>query len=244
MNTLEKMIYQRKSIRSYTNEPLSMEERMEIEAYAKQLKPLYPEMKVHAEFVENEDVRCIQKWLPPQLLAIFSEEKEGAYENVGFMFQQLELYLQSKGLGVCWLGLGMLRKKKVAKFAESGLKCLMILAVGNTEESLRTDISQFKRKTLSEISDLADEKLEVARLAPSSTNSQPWYFVHEEEKIRAYSSTKGLLKAKILGELNRMDVGIALAHLYVSNVDTFSFEKESCGKELEGYAYIGSFRLL
>ena len=34
---------------------------------------------------------------------------------------------------------------------------------------------------------------------------------------------------KALGDMNRIDMGIALAHMYAANTDTFSFVKEAPG---------------
>ena len=42
------------------------------------------------------------------------------------------------------------------------------------------------------------------------------------------------------GYLNRIDMGIALAHLYVANADTFRFFREENAPTVQGYGYIGS----
>ena len=97
----------------------------------------------------------------------------------------------------------------------------------------------YKRKSLSEISDQEDKKLEPARLAPSSVNSQPWYFIHEDDKIHVYCVNQKLLK--YLGNMNRIDMGIALTHLYTANPDTFQFFRSTPKTNLQGYYYIGSF---
>lgn len=244
MFTFNEMIYKRKSFRSYTGEPVDEATIQKIQEFTASIKPLYPDIKVRSEIVSKEEVRCILPWLTPQLIAIFTEDKEGALENVGFMYQQLDLYLQSIGLGVCWLGMGMLRRKTVAEMCQDGMKCVMLLTVGYQKgDALRSDVSEFKRKALSDIADAADERLEPARLAPSSTNSQPWYFTHEGNSIHAYCSLKGFLRAKILGDMNRMDMGIALAHMYVANPDTFQFFKAQQIQEVKDCKYIGSFTL-
>lgn len=244
MLSLNEMIYKRKSFRSYTDEPVDEATMQKIKEFTAGIKPLYPDIKVYSEIVSKEDVRCVLPWITPQLIAIFTEDKEGALENVGFIYQQLDLYLQSIGLGACWLGMGMLRRKTAAEMSEDGMKCVMFLTVGYPkEDALRSDISEFRRKPLSEIADKVDNRLEPARLAPSSTNSQPWYFVHEGDVMHAYCALKGFLRAKILGDLNRMDMGIALAHMYVANPDTFRFFKEDNIEEINGYKYIGSFTL-
>ncbi len=38
-------------------------------------------------------------------MIISSENTEGYLMNIGFIFQQMDLYLSSIGLGSCWLGM-------------------------------------------------------------------------------------------------------------------------------------------
>lgn len=233
--TLKDMIYRRKSVRSYTGKPVEEALLEKIQAYTRELKPLYPEITVHAEIVNRDQVKCFLPWTTPQLIAIYSEEAEGYLENAGFMFQQLDLYLQSIGLGSCWLGMGRINVKSV-----DNLSFVILIAFGYPKgEALRSDVKEFKRKTLSQIADREDVRLEPARLAPSSVNSQPWYFTHEEEWIHAYCALKGLLKLSGMGYMNRIDMGIALAHMYAAYPETFRFAKLD-GK---GKGYIGSFMI-
>ena len=104
---LTEMIYRRKSVRSFTNELVSDEILKKIEEFVDSAKPLYPEIKVKMEIVPRNQVKCICPWTTQQLITIFSEDKPGYLENVGFIFQQLDLYIQSIGIGTCWLGMGI-----------------------------------------------------------------------------------------------------------------------------------------
>ena len=239
---LTEMIYRRKSVRSFTNGLVSDEILNKIEEFVASAKPLYPEIKVKMEIVPRNQVKCICPWTTQQLITIFSEDKPGYLENAGFIFQQLDLYLQSIGIGTCWLGMGTLTAEDVfEKQRQDGLKYVMMIAFGHPKgKALRDGKTDFKRKPLGEISDLEDERLEPARLAPSSVNSQPWYFAHEENVIHVYCMHKGLLN-KTLGNTNQLDVGIALAHMYVANKDTFSFEKLDQHNNKKDCTYIGSF---
>lgn len=83
----------------------------------------------------------------------------------------------------------------------------------------------------------------MAKEQVSSVNSQPWYFTHEDNIIHLYCVQQGLFKVKTLGDMNRIDVGITLAHLYVTNPDTFHFFKADNVKTVKGYGYIGSFTI-
>lgn len=241
---LNEMIYKRSSARSYTDETVDTATIDKIKAFIDVAKPLYPEIKVRGEVIERENIRCIQSFIPPQAIAIFSEECEGAYENVGFIFQQLDLYLQSLGLGVCWLGMGKLDKKAIAAVnVGDDMKFVIMLAFGHPKgEFLRSDISQFNRVPLELICDRSDSRLEPARLAPSSVNSQPWYFTHDGEFIHTYCDHKKL-RSLFLKQMNLIDVGIALSHIYLSNPESFEFCHREVGDDARGRRYIGSFKI-
>ena len=235
---LKEMIAKRKSVRKYTDEPVSAEMLETIMQFVKAARPMLPDIKVHAEIVTREQVRFIQPWKTPQLIAFYSEPKEGYLENAGFILQQADLYLQSLGLGSCWLGLGKLRQEDPPE----GMEFVILLAFGHTEEQPRSGAGEFKRKSLAEIADREDETLESVRIAPSSVNSQPWYFTHEGEKLHAFCAQKGLLKHAMLGYMNRIDMGIALAHLYVCHPDRFCVTFEE-GRELKDHRYTATVQI-
>ena len=228
--TLNEMIFKRKSCRSFTGVLVDAATIATIKAFP--MKSLYPEIKVCWDIVPRNQVKCICPWTTPQLITIYSEEAEGCLENIGFLFQQMDLYLQTLGLGVCWLGMGRMNPKTTTDV--EGMKFVIMLAFGHPKgDQLRHDLKGFKRKPMEQITDKPDARLEPARLAPSAVNSQPWFFVHEGENIHVWCSKKG----------SRLDAGIALAHLYVANKETFKFFKADHIAELPGYSYIGSVTL-
>lgn len=235
---LSQLIFKRKSCRSYTAQSVESALLEKLKEFP--LHPLYPEIKVHWEFTPKEQVRSLCPWQTPQVISIYSEKKEGYLENVGFLFQQMDLYLQSLGLGACWLGLG--RPRFNCPKEVDGMPFVIMLAFGYPEgDFLRQDLKEFKRKALLEIADREDPRLKAAQYAPSSVNSQPWYFAHEGDRFHVYCLRKGVLKP-VLREMNQIDIGIALAHLYVENPDTFRFRKSQAA-EVNGYEYMGSFRI-
>ena len=225
--TLQEMIYHRKSCRSFLGKPLEPEMIEKVLSFEPTV--LYPEIKVRMDIVSRDKVKCICPWTTPQVITIYSEEKEGYQENIGFLFQQMDLYLQTLGLGVCWLGMGKLNPKTTTEV--EGMKFVIMLAFGQPKgDQLRHDLKGFKRKPMEQITDKPDPRLEPARLAPSAVNSQPWYFTHDGDTIHVYRSKKG----------SPLDAGIALAHLYVANKESFRFFKEEHMTDLPGYGYIGS----
>jgi len=228
--TLNEMIYHRKSCRSFTNVPVDAATLETIKVFP--MKPLYPDIKVHWDIVPRNQVKCICPWTTPQLITIYSEEAEGYLENIGFLFQQMDLYLQTLGLGVCWLGMGRMNPRTTTVM--EGMKFVIMLAFGHPKgDQLRHDLKSFRRKSMEQITDKADHRLEPARLAPSAVNSQPWFFAHEGNTIHVWCSKKG----------SRLDAGIALAHLYVSNEEAFKLFQAEHITDLPGYTYIGSVNL-
>lgn len=227
---MKEMIFKRKSCRSFTGKPVDGETIGKILSH--ELTPLYPQINVRMDIVGREKVKCICPWTTPQLITIYSEETEGYLENIGFLFQQMDLYLQTLGLGVCWLGMGRMNPKTTAQV--ESMKFVIMLAFGYPKgEQLRRDGKGFKRKPMEQITDRADPRLEPARLAPSAVNSQPWYFTHDGDAIHVYCSKRG----------SRLDIGIALAHLYVTNGEVFRFFQAENVPALSGYDYMGTLSL-
>lgn len=238
LSSLKDMIRCRKSVRSYKNEIVSPAILDALMAFLSSARALYPEIRVLPQIVSRRQVHCILPWTTSQLLAFYSAETEGDLENAGFLLQQAELWLQSRGLGVCYLGMG---RMDAALAKKDGMRCVMLLSFGFPKGDGQRTLSQFRRRAPAEIADSPDPLLEPARLAPSSVNSQPWYFIHEGEILHAYCAVQGLHRA--ISDMNRIDMGIALAHLYVEHPGSFRFFKVKNAPPISNRRYIGSFSL-
>lgn len=225
---LKEQIYVRKSCRNYLDDEVDMDL---IHDFMSDVKPLVEAIDYSYTILPASEVNVRTRWTAPYYLALYSEKKEHYLENIGFIFQQLSLYLQSVGIGNCWVGMAS-PKKKTDDF-------VITISFGKSDKMTR-DISSFKRKDLNKISDFADDKLIPAQLAPSAINSQPWYFKHADEGFDVYQVKQNILKRQVLKRWNPIDVGIALAHLYVSNEDTFNFIKKTSFEDIKGYTYTGS----
>ena len=226
-------IWKRKSTRNYNEIPLSEEELNQILEYAKELKPLYPNIKVDYQITTAAKKSLSGK--APYYLMISSEEKEGHLENVGFMFQQLDLYLSSQGYGSCWQGMA-----KPSVELKSELPFVIAIAFGNIDNPYRNQ-TEFKRKPLEKISDGKDERIDAARVAPSAVNNQNWYFSANNNEIDVFIK-KGPIN--IFERTNRIDIGIAICHLYIASEHSgkpFNFTSETT-KEKKGYLYVGSVK--
>ena len=227
---LASQIFIRKSCRKYLDDEIDMSQ---IHEFMSTVKPLIPEINYSYKILTRDEVSLKTRWSAPYYLAIYSDKKENYGLNIVFIFQQLSLYMQSLNIGSCWVGMGSVKEKNP--------EFVILMSFGKSND-LKRDISKFKRKSLSKISDIEDEKLKVAQLAPSAVNSQPWYFKHTDEGYDVFKVKHNIVKRKILGKWNDIDVGIALSHLYVSNKDTFQFKLKN-KSDMKGYIYIGSLKI-
>lgn len=239
-------IFKRKSIRSYKREPLDSSSLQMVQDYMEKLTPLYQDIKTEVVILPEEDVKLLLPIKSPQYIAFYSETKEGSLQNAGYMLQQMDLFLSMNGIGACWLGMGMPKK---AMSARNGLEFVITMAFGTSEEPLyRNNISEFKRKALSEISSVtgAEELLEPVRLAPSASNTQSWYFSGNADSIIVSRKIPNMLKAAMYGKFNKIDMGIALCHLQISAVHmgkSIEFTKEAAAAH-KGYEYITTAKLV
>ena len=228
---LEEQIYHRKSCRHYLDDDI---DRTVIDEFMENVKPLNEDINYYYEIYDKNQIKLRTNWSAPYYLALFSQKNENYLENIGFVFHQLSLYLQSLEIGSCWVGMASLK--------DDNPEFVIMIAFGKSD-NLTRDLNKFRRKKLSDISDISDDRLIPAQLAPSAINSQPWYFKHTDEGFDVFQVKQNFLKRKIIGKWNPIDVGIALAHLYVANKSTFKFYKKSNFDNIKGYYYIGSIKI-
>lgn len=243
-------IFRRKSIRNFDLTPLDDNTLEEISDYLHALKPMYSEIKTELKIVSSNNVKRRMMKEAPHYIAVFSEVKESYLTNIGFMLQQADLFFSANGLGSCWQGIPSPTKELLES---SNLEFVIFMPFGKPKDqgSLhRTSISEFKRKTLSEITNItgADELMEVARIAPSATNSQPWFFTGNEGMIHAYSVKPNFIKALMVKKYIPIDVGIAICHLKIAAEHSgkkaeIIFDKTAKSNAPKGYEYIASLKI-
>lgn len=228
---LASQIYSRKSCRDYLDDDIDLDL---IEDIISTVKPLDSSIKYHYEIFKKDEVNLKTRWSAPYYLALFCENKPFNKVNIGFIFQQVCLHMQGIGIGSCWVGLASLKEKNP--------EFIILIAFGKSDNMTR-DISGFKRKKLNEISDVEDERLIPAQLAPSAVNAQPWYFKHTSDGFDVYQVKQNIIKRQFIRKWNPIDVGIALSHLFVENEDSFQFEVKTNFRKLKGHDYVGSLKI-
>ena len=240
---LYEAIFKRKSIKKYDLTALGEKALLKIAGYINSVKPLFGDIKTEMRVVGKDEIKLLLPIKAPHYLLFYSENKDGYLTNAGYMLQQIDLFLASNGIGSCYLG--MAQPTKVAKESLK-LEFVMVLAFGNATEPVhRVDISQFNRKPLVQITNITDNDtlLEAARLAPSATNSQPWFFTGGNGIINAYCFKPNIIKAIIYEKMNKIDMGIALCHLAVAlkhegKEFRVSFDDKVIANHPKGYYYI------
>ena len=134
--------------------------------------------------------------------------------NAGYLMEQLSLYLVTCGLGSCYVGTPILKKKYLRR---DNKKLMIVLAFGYAKGSCTRKPNEAKRLSLSELCVYKEtprqwmkQLLEAARMAPSSMNSQPWRFVVYDNRIHIFSVKKIYEKHNRLDEIN---FGILFANM-------------------------------
>jgi hypothetical protein len=141
----------------------------------------------------------------PHYILAYCNDSDSAYANVGYVLQNVDLYLQSIGLGSIWLGM--------AKPNEAERDYCILLAFGKTDVPMRKAEGEFERLLLSEISDQDNPAARAARLAPSAMNSQPWKLHFESGKVVIRYFGRGLMKLILGKKLSKIDLGIVTRHV-------------------------------
>jgi len=241
---LYEAIVKRKSIREYDLTPLDGHTLAEIMAHMSALKPMYDDIKIEMKLVSQKDVKGLFLAKAPHYLSVFSETKDGYLTNVGFVLQQMDLFLSANGIGSCWQGMPKPTKEILNS---SKLEFVILLAFGKPKERLhRESVSEFRRKPLGEMTDIkgADELLEPVRLAPSAMNRQQWFFTGNAGTLHAYRAKSSFLTAFMFEKVSKVSVGIAICHLWIA-AKHFGKEVEFiCDKEAQNNPPAGHYYVI
>jgi len=212
---LYEMIFKRKSFhlfRNIGNEHLTKTEINDIEKEFLKLKPLDDSIKVKIKIVKKESILRGQEYC----ILFYSEKKDNYLQNIGYLGEQLDLYLVSKNIGSLWFGIGKPDEQQI-----DGLDYVIMIAIAKVDspDKFRKDMYKSKRKELSEIWK-GDQYLDIAnivRFAPSACNTQPWKVETSNKKIKVYRYRKegkrGIMPKDKVIYYNQIDMGIFLCFL-------------------------------
>lgn len=212
-------IYMRKSVRHYCMEKVEEELLNHILNFTGHLQMLDDSQQVQFEIIDNTDGKGA-----PYYLVLSALPVQGYLLNAGFLMQQVMLYIMTKGLGSCFMQYHSLPIKQTGE-----MEPVIMLAFGKTDKGIYRETKKAKRLEIRDIccfktavSEDIRKILSAARLAPSSLNSQPWRFVAYENRIHLFcKKEKGIFRA--INKLNQVDVGNALANMYLAAEELWYF---------------------
>ena len=210
------MIFKRKSFHMFKDIGcIAPEELDAIEAFYRGVQPLDADIKTAMRIVPSKETTC--KRGQEYCILLYSEKKDGYLPNIGYIGQQLDLYLASQDIGALWFGIG-----KVSEPQYGGLDFVIMIAIAKMPaEKFRKDMFKSKRKPLEETwcCDTYQEIGNIARFAPSACNTQPWKVEKSDGEFWVYRYKKpgkrGIMPADKVAYYNRIDIGIYLLFLEV-----------------------------
>ena len=210
---LYKEIFRRKSFHTFrerNDELISEEEINDIYSAYKRFDRLN-DIKTDIKIVRAEQTTCHRN--AEYCIMMFSEIKDGYLQNIGYIGEQLDLYLVSKNIGSLWFG--------IAKSDEvyNDLNYVIMIAIAKVD-SFRKDMFKSKRKELDTIwigDDLGIGN--IVRFSPSACNSQPWYVENIDNSLHIYRKSKsgkvGIVPKNASIYYNQIDIGIFMCILEI-----------------------------
>jgi len=211
-------IFKRKSFhlfRSVGDEIISQTELHLIEQTYLSFSPLDKNIQTRIRIIPAEQVHVGRG--TEYCILLYSKKKDNYLMNIGYIGEQLDLYLVSRNIGSLWFGIG---KPDLQTY--QGLDFVIMIAIHKVSDvsMFRKDLFQCKRKQLDEI--WQGETLSVAeivRFAPSACNTQPWFVENKNGILTVYRYQKqgkrGIMPADKVSYYNRIDIGIFLLFLEV-----------------------------
>ena len=228
-DNLYDMIFKRKSFhlfRNIGNEHITEKELKDIENEFNNIKPLVDDIKVKMKIVKDSTT-C--KRGQEYCILLYSEKKDNYLQNIGYIGEQLDLYLVSKNIGTLWFGIGKVKEKQL-----DGLDFVIMIAIAKVDDEtkFRKDMYKSKRKELSEIWN-GDYYLDIAnivRFTPSACNTQPWLVESYEKELKVYRYRKpgkrGIMPVDMVKHYNQIDIGIFLCFVELClNKNNIKFER-------------------
>lgn len=231
--SVKDLIARRKSVRTYDGTPLRTEDRQKLEAYAQSLHNPF-DVAVTFRILDAES----QNLFSPVVLGAdtFLGAKVSCVPHAeiafGFDFEKFVLYAQSLGIGTVWLAATIDRpafERAMEVQPDEVMPAVTPLGYPAANKSLRESLMRATMKsdkrlpfeTLFFRDDFAhpmpaenagqfQDALEMIRLAPSAGNKQPWRVVVCDDIAHFYE--KRNMPNNLLGDIQKVDIGIALAH--------------------------------
>lgn len=205
-----KQIFKRKSFHIFKEtEKITDNDINKLKSFINSVKPLNPKIKTEIHIVPENETTC--KRGGEYGILFYSEKKDEYLRNIGYIGEQIDLYLASKNIGALWFGIGKPQHTQL-----NGLDYVIMISIAKMPaDKFRKDMFKAKRKPLNEIW-IGDtlNVAEIVRFTPSACNTQPWITENTGKELLIYRFKKpgkrGIMPAEKVRYYNKIDMGIYL----------------------------------
>ena len=239
MNDIAELIRTRRSVRTFDGQALSDVHRQKIDEFIKDIPNPFG---IPVEFVllDAKEHGLASPVLSGERMYVAGMVDKRLYADVafGYSFEKLVLYAWSLGIGTVWIGGTMKRElfeqaaglkdgrmmpciSPLGYPAKKSLKEVMMRKGVGADSRMSGDKLFFDKeweKTFKPTDDVKDA-LEAVRLAPSAVNKQPWRIIFKDGAYHFYEKKDQGYDRENTGDLQKIDVGIALCNFVMSLED-------------------------
>ncbi len=253
---VEQTIKERRSVRTYEERMLSVEDKEKLRAFANNLTNPFGE-KVNFHFIEKNTESNGEKLGTygvikgaSYYIGVSVANTEFGLEAVGYEFENLILYATHMGLGTVWLAATFSRDKFINAMGikedelfpaispvgypvEKRLKESVMRKLMKSDQRKPWNMLFFKNNFSTPLTEkeagVYAVPLEMLRLAPSATNAQPWRIVKDGDIVHFYETHNSNTKEDEKS-IKRVDLGIGIGHFHQTALErglSGKFEKRS-----------------
>ncbi len=233
--SVKEIIRSRKSARTFSGETLRSDDRQKLDEFLKTLDNPFG-VPVEFRFLDAKEHNLSSPVIVGTYAYIAAKvarvpQSEIAY---GYSFEAFCLFAKSLGIGTVMLAatISLSAFEKAMEVKDTGVmpvaspigypadkqsvrEKLMRKGI-KADERLPFDTlffeNSFAQGLIPEHASLFRDALEMVRLAPSAGNKQPWRAIVCGDKVHFYEKKTKAMSNNSLGDIQKVDVGIALAH--------------------------------
>ena len=237
MENLIELVQGRKSVRSYDGAALRAEDRQKLAAYLAEIETPF-DIPMEFRILDAREHKLTSPVVTGTELYVAGKLARGdmAEAAFGFAFEKFVLYAWSLGVGTVWIAGTMDRPafEQAMELAEDEfMPAVSPLGYPAKKRALRDAAMRrairadsrlpfeslffkggFDTPMAPEAAGDFREALELVRLAPSAVNKQPWRIVEQNGAFHFY--LKRSLPQTPKGDVQKLDIGIALAHFVLA----------------------------
>ncbi len=234
MNSIEKIIRKRTSVRTFDGRPLKEEDLNKLKEHIASSENPFG-VPIEFRILDPKVHGLSSAVINGEALYLVAKMKRGTPNceiAYGYAFEEACLFALSLGVGTVMLA-ASLNREEFEKAMEVGPD--EVMPAGSPlgypakkhsikEAVMRKGLKADQRKPFKEIffsgsygnplteddADIYQKALEMARWAPSAANKQPWRVVVADGKVHFYENRT--MRDSPLGDIQKVDVGIALCH--------------------------------